>query len=49
MSLLPVEKCKVALEHAITTVFCLEPKNEICKALVNDVRSEEHLDIYRFL
>ena len=49
MSLLPVKEGKAALEHVITTVFHIEPKNEIWKALVNDVRSEEHLDIYRFL
>ena len=49
MPLLPVEECKAALEHVVTTVFCLEHKNEIWKALVNEVRSEERLDIYRFL
>ena len=48
MSLLPVNKCKAALEHLVTMVFQLEPKNEIWKALVNDVRKEEQLDIYRF-
>ena len=34
------------LEHVITTAFCFEPKNEIWKTLVNDIRSEEHLDFY---
>ena len=49
LPLLPVNKCKAALEHVVTMVFQLEPKNEIWKALVNDVRKEEQLDIYRLL
>ena len=49
MSLFPVKEHKAVLEHVVTTVFCLEPKNEIWKAHVNDVMSKEHLDIYRFL
>ena len=49
MMSIPVKKHKVVLEHVITTVFHLEPNNEIWRALVNDVWIEEWLDIYRLL
>ena len=49
MMLIPVKNHKAVLEHVVTTVFHLEPNNEIWRALVNDVQIEDQLDIYRLL
>ena len=49
MSLLAVEKCREALEYVVTIVFHLKPKNEVWIALVNAVKDEEQLDIYRLI
>ena len=40
---------KVVLKHVVTTVFHLEPNNEIWRALINDVWIEEWLDIYQLI
>ena len=49
MLLLAAKKRKGALEYVITVVFCLQPKNKIWKALVNDVKDKERLDIYELI
>ena len=45
--LLAVEKHKAAFEHVVTTVFDLPVDNDIQKAFVFDMGSEDLLDIYR--
>ena len=42
-----VEKCKDAFKHVVTTVFGLPADNNIWKAFVYDMGSEDLLDIYR--
>ena len=47
MSLLPIDKCKDTFKHVVTTVFGLPTNNDIWKAFVYDMGSEDLLNIYR--